>query len=382
MGLFGKIFGGGSSSFGPLLLRVIEKDFNDTTGFVVQCRGTIPVYSRKNIGFVVSLMCTDNDGKLNPVISFVEQAQEEETTAYQHIHEIGVVEGPGGYDDWAGIAPIIPDLIHPAYGGTQKIDVVVRLVDMNDRPSIFLGFSDSPDFIWTGSAEFTFDFEIKGYKEAREDKKEARALSIKIGVAVSMSDGELDDREGEALNKWIKKIISPYDEDEQESLKKIYNNALKESYKLAESGNLNLTEICKEMNKIAEIPQKHEALELAHQIMIADGLIDKSETEMINKIATLLEIDPKELENIRDKQLVSFKPTDDDDSSGPGGASTDVESLLGIDTTWSNKKIRAHLGKEFAKWNGRLNTLPEGQERDYAQFMLNLIAVARKKYAE
>jgi len=30
----------------------------------------------------------------------------------------------------------------------------------------------------------------------------------------------------------------------------------------------------------------------------------------------------------------------------------DIESLLGIDPTWSNKKIQAHLGKEFAKWNG------------------------------
>ena len=60
----------------------------------------------------------------------------------------------------------------------------------------------------------------------------------------------------------------------------------------------------------------------------------------------------------------------------------DIESLLGIDPTWSNKKIQAHLGKEFAKWNGRLNTLPEGEERDNAQKMLDRIAETRKKYAE
>ena len=60
----------------------------------------------------------------------------------------------------------------------------------------------------------------------------------------------------------------------------------------------------------------------------------------------------------------------------------DVESLLGIDPTWGNKKILAHLGKEFTKWNGRMNSLPEGEERDNAQKMLDRIAETRKKYAE
>jgi uncharacterized tellurite resistance protein B-like protein len=383
MGLLSKIFGG-SSSFGPLQIRVIKKDVEDITGFIVQCKGTIPVYSRTNIGFIVSLMCKDEDGKLNPVLSFIGEAQEEKTSAYQHIHEIGVVDGPGGYDDWGAIAPIIPDLIQSAYGGLQKIGVVVRLVDMHDPPSILLGFSDTSDCIWTESEDFSYDFKTKGYKEEEEDKEEARALSVKLGMAVAMADGELDDSEGKTLNKWIKKIISPYSEDKQESLKKIYNKALKESYKLAESGKLNLTAICKQMNKVAETPQKHEALELAHEVMAADGVLDKSETKMINKIAALLEIDTTELENIRDKQLVSFKPksSDDDDNDGAGGGIDDVESLLGIDPTWSNKKILAHLGKEFAKWNGRMNSLPEGKERENAQKMLDRIAEIRKKYAE
>ena len=103
-----------------------------------------------------------------------------------------------------------------------------------------------------------------------------------------------------------------------------------------------------------------------------------------------------ELENIRDKQLVSFKPksidddddvaavldNDDDDGPNGGGTNIDVEGLLGIDPTWSNKKILAHLGKEFTKWNGRMNSLPEGEERDSAQNMLDRIAETRKKYAE
>ena len=398
MGLLSKIFGG-SSSFGPLQIRVIKKAFAlDVSGFIVQCKGTIPVYSRKRVGLIISLMCKDEDGNLSPVLSFIGEAQEEQTSAYQHIHEIGVVDGRSlGYPEWGGIAAIVPDLIQPAYGGIQRIGAVVRLVDMNDKPAILLGFCARDDCIWTESEDFTYDFETKGYKEEQEDIEEARSLSVKIGMAVAMADGELDDSEGKTLNRWIKKIISPYGEDKQESLKNIYNNALKESYKLAESGNLDLNDICKQMNKVAETPQKHEALELAHEVMAADGVLDKSETKMINKIAALLEIDTTELENIRDKQLVSFKPKsiDDDDNAEAGGGIDDVESLLGIDPTWSNKKILAHLGKEFTKWNARMNSLSEGEDdddpddpdgpngsgpRDNAQKMLDLIAETRKKY--
>ena len=397
MGFLGKIFGGGSS-LDTLQIRVVKKELESVSGLIVECKGLMPVYSRTEIGFVTSILCKDKDRKFAPVLSMIDQCQEELTSAYQHTYEIGEVDGPGGYSDWVGIAVIIPDLIHPAYGGEQTLGVVVRLVDMNNMPSIILGYCPRSDCIWTDSVDFKYNFkdedgkDIKGFKEEEADRDEARALSVKLGMAVAMADGELDDSEGKTLNKWIKKIISPYSEDKQESLKNIYNSALKESYKLAESGNLKLTDICKQMNKVAEAPQIHEALELAHEVMAADGILDQSETKMINKIAALLEIDTDELETIRDKQLVGFKPKfvdddDDDDDDDPeddpnGGNPIDVEGLLGIDPTWSNKKIRAHLGKEFTKRNGRMNSLSEGAERQSAQKMLDLIAKTRKKYEE
>jgi hypothetical protein len=36
---------------------------------------------------------------------------------------------------------------------------------------------------------------------------------------------------------------------------------------------------------------------------------------------------------------------------------------------------------QYGKWNGRLNSLSEGIERENAQKMLDLIAEARKKYS-
>ena len=125
------------------------------------------------------------------------------------------------------------------------------------------------------------------------------------------------------------------------------------------------------MNKIADKAQKHEALELVNEVMAADSKILESETKLINHISDLLNIDPLDSEKIRDKQLVKLKPT---------SGNIDVESLLGLDPTWSNSKIVGQLGKEFVKWNGRMNSLQEGEEKDNAQRMLDLIGETRKKY--
>ena len=370
MGFFGNLFGGGSS-LGPLQIRIIEKEFDNKSCFVLQCMGLIPVYTRKDISIVTSIVCKDKDGKQAPVLSFFEDEQEILTSSFQHIHEIGEVDGPGGYNDWGGIAVIIPEMIQPAYGGQQTLGVVARIVDNDDMPSIILGYCDRSDVIWTDSVNLKYDFESKGYKEEQADKDEARALSVKLGVAVALVDDDFDDTEGETLKKWIKKIIAPYSSDRKEELKEIYNSAFKESYNLEKSGNLNLDDICNKMNKIADKAQKLEALELVNKVMAADSRILESETKLINHICELLHIDPIDAEKIRDKQLVKLKPT---------SGNIDVESLLGIDPTWSNSKILGQLGKEFVKWNGRMNSLQEGEEKDNAQRMLDLIGETRKKY--
>ena len=370
MGFFGNLFGGGSN-LGDLELRVVERQLESVTGQSVQCKGLLPVYSRKNIGLVTSILCDDDKGDLAPVISMLDFCQEEGTSVYQSTYEIGQVDGPGGYKDWVDIALFFPEMLQPSFGGMQTLYAFVRLVDMDNMPSISLGFSPRAESIWTGQVTHRHQFEDKGYKEEQEHRDEARALSIQLGVAVALVDDDFDDREGETLNKWIKNIISPFSNDKREELKKLYNKALKESYQLDKSGKLNIEEICKAMNKIADNTQKHEALELVNAVMAADTKILDSETKLINKISKLLEIDPIEAEKIRDKQTVKLKPT---------SGSINVENYLGIDPTWSNSKILSHLGKEFTKWNGRMNSLPEGEEKDNAQQMLDLIGETRKKY--
>ncbi|HIF19768.1 MAG TPA: hypothetical protein EYQ72_04745 [Gammaproteobacteria bacterium] len=361
------IFG---KSLDPLQTRVIEKYLEGGQVFLeVQCKGLLPIYSTINAGFMISVLVNNNKGELTPVLAPIDSFQEPETSAFQDLTGIGEVASSQGFLEWVRIGAVPLELLQPAFGGNKEINVVTRLVDMDSLPNIRLGFGKVS--LWSEIQKYEYFFKEKGYQEEAENRDEARALSIEIGMAVAMADGELHDNEGEVLKEWIKKMITPFSDERQMELKKIYNNAMKKSYQLAESGDLVLGNICKQLNEIGDDAQKYEAIELAHEVMGADGKVHKEEMKVIYKVADALGIDADELANIRDQQIVTLDTSADN---------LDLESLLGIDDSWGNDKILAYLRKEFNKWNNRLNTLPEGDERENAQQMLDLIAKARKKY--
>ncbi|HIA35250.1 MAG TPA: TerB family tellurite resistance protein, partial [Flavobacteriales bacterium] len=282
---------------------------------------------------------------------------------------VGEISSDQGWFGWVRVGVVPPEILQPSIGGRQDINIVVRLVDMDNLPEVYLGFGEGE--LWMNTLEYSHNFKEKGYSEEAQHRDEARALCVRIGMAVAMADGELDDTEGKALKNWIKRMITPFSDEKQKDLKKIYNNSLKESYELAEAGELILSDICTKINEIGEEAQKYEALELAHEVMAADGIIHEDEMKIIHKVAIALNIDSDELEKIRDQQIVKLDAK---------ASNLDVEGLIGIDTSLSNEEIKIHLRKEFQKWNNRLNTLVEGDERDNAQQMLDLISKARKKY--
>ena len=59
----------------------------------------------------------------------------------------------------------------------------------------------------------------------------------------------------------------------------------------------------------------------------------------------------------------------------------DVESILGVTSDMDEERTRAHLNKEYVKWNARVtNTNPEIQSQ--ADQMLKFIAEARTQYVQ
>lgn len=337
-------------------------------------KGLFPISRDTNLGVITSVF-DETSGELEPVISALDDFQEPDSVAYQASTDIGDIEVGMGFVKWVRLGVAIPDLIEPPYGGKRKLVAIVRVIDLDNPPDIEQGFhtENDPGILFQSSLRFEHEFLEKGYVEAEEHKEESVALSLKIGMAVAMADGSLDDAEGSVLKHWIVKSIAPYKADKKERLKKVYNEALRESYALAVDGNLSLSQLTDSLNKMGDKSGKYETVELCFEVMAADGVADQEEIKIIHKVAAALHLDMKEVESMRDQKIVGLKSSIADNVS--------IEVMLGIDDSWSHDKIKRHLRTEFQKWNNRLNTLSEGEERNNAQLMLNQISEARKKYA-
>lgn len=232
--------------------------------------------------------------------------------------------------------------------------------------------SDDGETIFFKTLSFSHEFTDKGYEEESQDREEAQAISLKIGVAVAMADGSLDDVEGEVLKSWIIKEVSAFSDAKQKKLKKMFNEALKEGFQLASDGNLSLSELVERLSEIGEKKTKYDAVELCLDVMAADGVADAEEMNVIRNVAKALDLDMDEIEKMRQNVTLNLSV---ELTSEEG-----LESLVGIEASWSDEQKRKHLRAEFQKWSNRLNALSEGEERDAAQSMLDNIAALRKKY--
>ena len=359
-------------------IQIIDKPLNDDGSGPrikdIQGKGLFPLSHTKNIGFMISVF-DETDGELEPVIAAIETFQEDDSVVYQHSTAIGKIEPNQGFIDWVRLGVVIPDILEPPYSGRRKIKVIVRMVDMDKMPDISHGFhqENDPGLLWQQSLMFIHRFSDKGYKEASEHRDEATGLSLKIGMAVALSDGTLDNSEGEVLKHWVLKQIAPFDDEKKTILKKAYNEAMKESYAAAQNGELILSDLTSRLNEIGEKNSKYETIELCYEVMAADGVADENEIKIIKKIAEALDLDMNEVESMRDQKIIGLNSNLSEHA--------EIEVILGIENDWTDDQIKKHLRLEFQKWNNRLNTLSEGEDRENAQLMLERISEARKKYA-
>jgi uncharacterized tellurite resistance protein B-like protein len=378
-GSFGENMSAQRQGMGPLEMRKVDFQAGDEGegphGIALEIRGLIPVSKRTKLAFVTSVIdMTDSD---NPyfVLSEIEHFQEPDSTAYQ-FHQDGAEISPDqGFVGWTRAGVVFPELLYPAHSGARNLAFVMRLVDLDRMPAINLGFCDSdhPGVVASLYVHHELEYDGTGFSEAAEHRDEARTLSIRLGVAIAFADGSLDESEGNVIKEWVQRVISPFEGERREELKELYNNAMRSAYADARAGELTLSEATNRMNEIAEEPQKYEAIELCFDVMAADGLADETEMDSIRRIAEALDLNYEEIESLRDKTLIELDVDIDHQAS--------LETIVGIQEDWSQEQTKVYIRTEFAKWNDRLNNLPEGQERDNAQRMLEMLSEARKKYA-
>lgn len=370
-----KVVTGKDTYFGPPQLKFVDEKLEGTDIVFkkVMFRGNISAPRTMNVGSSISAFdATNGDDDLDLLISMVEQAQEPDTVCFGMTNNIGQVSEGDSFTDWVQLGAIAPDLVQGPKSGNRTIKVMIRLFNANNPPSIRGGFSDGGETFLVETLEFDHYFTEKGYEEEAQDREEAQALSLKIGVAVAMADGSLDDAEGEILKNWIVREVSVFGDEKQKRLKKMFNESLKEGFAQAQSGNLALSPLVDRLAEIGEKKTKYDVIELCFDIMAADGVADPEEMAVIRKVAEALSLDMNEIEKMRESVTLNLSTSLTSEEG--------LESLVGIEDGWSDDQKKKHIRTEFQKWSNRLNSLTEGDERDSAQNMLDNLSALKKKY--
>jgi len=371
-----KITTGKDTYFGPAQLKLVDETIeleNSAISFKkIMMRGEIPVAKKMDVGLSISAFdITDSeDGAF--VISLTDETKESNSPCFGITKDIGNVTVGDNFTDWVQLGAIVPELIQGPCSGNRKIQLLIRLFDSNNSPTINCGYHSGGDVFFARTIEFDYSFTEKGYEEAVQDREESQSLSLKIGVAVAMADGVLDDAEGNILKEWIIKQISVFSDEKQTRLKTLFNDSLQEGFQLAKDGDLALTPLVERLAEIGEKKSKYDAIELCMDVMAADGTADPEEMQIIRTVAKALDLNMEEIEKMREAVTL--------DLSSSLSSEEGLESLVGLEASWSNLEKQKHLRKEFQKWSNRLNALPEGEERESAQNMLDSIAVLRRKY--
>ena len=340
----------------------------------VHFKGPIPITRDTEITFVLSAVDITDEGA-RPCLFPFDAGQEKDTLAFQFRRPTGVTFSPGQYlRDWVEAGIIFPSLLQPPFGGTRKIQAVLRLIEKGKEDIIKRGFCKDgiPGLLWAGAKNFEFEFTEKGYEEEKIHRREALLLAIHLAMAVSSADGCFDEEEGEVVQAWIERHIESARPSERESLKKDMNASVQKAYQDGIETGIQTDQAIARLNEIGDKATKFEALELCFEVMSANDKISPDEMNLIRTYADLLNIPSEEFERLKDFHTLNVTLAENPEN--------DDERLLGIDPAWSKEEKLIYLRKEFKKWNSRMATLTDPEQRKVAQHRLDMIGRIRQRY--
>lgn len=355
-------------------------ELSDTVMYGVYIKGNPKITSYEDIAICIKLYDVSGEWEVPLVVqSTFETTSEVNGRGFEHVVSLGSEMVGKYWPDWVRISALIPESLIGPYKGRRNLMLKCTFWPVNSIPIYEAGVLPEKlkqyekSFGDIGKHTFEFDLINSGYLELDNERLEVQKASVRMAVLIALADGSLDKKEGNQIKKWIKGIIDSTSEKQKNNIKKILNNELEDSFKDAKKNNIDVKVVCNNIKNIGSRVDKYDLIELCLDVMAADGEADKEELKEIEKISKLIGIDYNEITKMKDQRLIKLDPSS---ASAEG-----LEEKLGIDANWDKAKIKKHIIALYGKWNGRLNSLPEGVQRENAQKMLDLIAEARKKYS-
>ena len=371
-----------SYNLGPLECKMDEitvplDDGKSIKALQVQIRGLLNTTDlTHDLQAVISFRDITKEDDPLPILSALNELQEPLSRTMMIRVPLGEIQSQHGFLKWVNLQRTFPDFMIGPKKGKRKIRAILRVIPNKEDAAEEINFGlHSEELLLAAFCAFEFSATLKetGYQEAQENFVKIRAAFVEFGVLMAFADGELDDSEGLTIKKWIAHQIDiESDKEKQTKLKVLLNKTLKEAYAKAKTGKLSVTEQIKSFKKVTTQAHSLALLEFLFEIVGADGEIASSELKVVNSIADKLDVSTEDVKSLTDKTFL--------DAGNEMQEGDSAENILGITEDMPEADIKKLLNGEFKKWNGRIQALEDGDEKDKAQIMLNVIAEARKKY--
>ena len=341
--------------------------------YEVNIRGLIPVKTTQNLSFVTSLFDYTNS-EYEMVLCALDFHQEKKTRAFQQSIDAGKISPQQGFKNWIKVATFYPNTLTAKMRGKRIIKALVRAISSGEEENISLGLLDKEAIIYTSaSVDEYIEISEKGWKESRLERQEAMTYIVQISVGLANFGRPMNEEEGRIIQKWIRDQIDSVPIEDEETLKESLNLALKNSFAEVKSGLFSFSAVLEKLTPLGFNSLNKELMELLIQIINLSSSIDSDRMNQINLIGETLDINYEDIKSMAEKAFL--------DSGNIPRTDESLEGLLGISESWSKDEINAHLRREFAKWNGRIQSLEDEDEKLKAQMMLDAISAARKKYS-
>jgi hypothetical protein len=348
--------------------RIQPSVYKDGTGafdaLSVEMCGTINLPADGcNAGLMISILdITDGPQKAKPVRAKVRQWQKGESLDFCFNSDLGKFPNKVTVlSNWTNVAKLRLDwLVFPRRGN--------RIIQCN----ISILSNSHNDSIASSKCIYEHDNAYFGYIDLQENIERSKTLAVALAFSVSSADGNLLDCDADFIKNWAKENISTARASEAACAK--LEKALDETISFFKDGNqLNTCDICVEMAEIIPLANRIEILDFVLNAVKLKGLEQSQisvEMKLLKDIAAWLEIDIEKFRLLMEKII----PID-------MLAGMDMETILGVTSDMTGESARAHLNKEYAKWNSRVtNSDPKIQSQ--ADQMLKLIAEARCQFAK
>jgi uncharacterized tellurite resistance protein B-like protein len=334
---------------------------NFVDAFSVEICGTIHAPGDNHNAVVkISIQdITEGSASPKPIQAKVKQWQASDSPVFCYNSDLGKLpHHVTTLTDWTSVARLRVDWLVFPRKGRRNLMFEVSIYSASNSQKLA-----------SARCSYNYDNSYFGYMEVQENIERTKTLAVALAFAVSAADNRMYDCEIKLIKKWAKDNIDT--SSATDKAKSQLDKALSETVNFFRDGNkLNNYEICREVVEIAPIKLRYDVLELCLQVAKANGTVAIEELEILKNLANWLEIDGEKFRAMMEKVI----PVEMHEVK-------DIESILGVTSDMNEDKTRAHLNKEYVKWNARVtNTNPEIQSQ--ADQMLKLIAEARAQYVQ